>query len=109
MKKEIKKTPDPLIELINELLPKEFFIDIDDQDPVYPLDVVSKIVDMPLWTLRTIIKEGIVHPKVESKKKMYFCKNDLKVIEYTKYLMDVKGVNIKGVRLIFEMQIKKEE
>jgi|GEM_PF-291259 len=109
MKKDIKRDPNPLYHLLKESLPEEFLVDIDDEEPVYTLDIASRIVDVPLWTLRTLIKEGIVNPKVESKKKMYFCKNDLKLIEYTKYLMEVKGVNVKGVRMIFEMKTKHEE
>ena len=109
MKREINNPAQHLHELMNALLPEEFKLDIGDEDPVYTLDIASHLVGLPVWTLRSIIKEGIVKPKVKSKKKVYFCKNDLKLIEYARYLMEVKGVNIKGIRIIFEMQEGKPE
>ncbi len=109
MKYGSHKHSERLLEMLNHALPAEFKLDIGDEEPVYSLDVVSHLVGLPVWTLRTIVKEGIVKPKVKSKKKTYFCMNDLKLIEYARYLMEVKGVNIRGIRMIIEMQGGSEE
>jgi len=35
-------------------------VKISPSDPVYVIGVVSKLLDMPEWTLRTLEKEGLV-------------------------------------------------
>jgi len=109
MKRAFHKHAEQVLEMLNQALPEEFKLDIGDEEPVYTMDIASRLVGLPVWTLRSIVKEGIVRPKVKSKKKTYFCMNDLKLIEYARYLMEVKGVNIKGIRMIIEMQEEKEE
>ena len=80
-----------------------FDIDIDEDDAVFPIEVACKLAKLQYWTLRSIIKEGIVKPKKVGKKKMLFSQHDIKKIECVKYLMEEKGVNIKGIKVFFEI------
>ncbi len=83
---------------------EEFEIKISSTEYVYELNVVSKMVGLAPWKIRTLIREGIIAPKVVGKKKKLFSLKDIKKLEYVKYLMEEKGVNIKGVKIILEIE-----
>jgi MerR family transcriptional regulator/heat shock protein HspR len=81
-----------------------FDIKISPDEPVYVISVVSKLVELPVWTLRTLDKAGIVKPKRIGKKSRLYCLKDVKKLEYIHYLMEEKGVNIRGIKIILEME-----
>jgi len=83
-----------------------FDIQISVDEPVYVISVVSKLVDMPVWTLRTLDKAGVVRPKRIGKKSRLYSLKDVKKLEYVHYLMEDKNVNISGVKIILEMEAK---
>lgn len=81
-----------------------FDIIISPDEPVYVISVASKLVDMPLWTLRQLDKSGVVCPKRIGKKSRLYSLNDIKRLEYIHYLMEDKHVNICGIKLILEIK-----
>ncbi|MEI8348738.1 MAG: MerR family transcriptional regulator [Candidatus Omnitrophota bacterium] len=81
-----------------------FEIDIPQDEPVFPLNVVCNLVHLHYWTLHEILKEGIVEPRKKGKNKKLFSYQDIKQLKYVKYLIEDKGVNIKGVKIILEMR-----
>jgi len=83
-----------------------FDIHISPDEPVYVISVVSKLVDMPTWTLRQLDKAGVVCPKRVGKKSRLYSLKDIKRLEYVHYLIEEKGVNIKGVKIIIEMEVR---
>lgn len=78
-------------------------IEIPQDEPVFPLNVVCELLHLHYWTLHEILKEGIVEPKKKGKSKKLFSYQDVKRLKYIKYLIEDKGVNIKGVKIILEM------
>jgi MerR family transcriptional regulator/heat shock protein HspR len=82
-----------------------FDIFISPDEPVYVISVVSKLVDLPLWTLRQLDKAGIVSPKRIGRKSRLYSLKDVKKLEYVHFLMEDKHVNIHGIKII----IQKEE
>ncbi len=82
----------------------DFDIEIDPEEPVYPLNVVCRLLDMHYWTLHEILEEGILKPKKVGKRKKLFSYKDIKLLKYIKYLIEKKGVNIKGIKVIFELK-----
>lgn len=82
-----------------------FDINISPDDPVYVISVVSRLVDLPIWTLRILDKEGVIRPKRLGKKTRLYCLKDIKKLEYVHYLLEDKGVNIKGIKIILEKEI----
>jgi len=66
--------------------------------------VASKLSDLPVWTLRQLDKAGVVVPKRVGKKNRYYSLKDVKRLEYVHYLMDDKGVNISGIKIILEKE-----
>ena len=82
-----------------------FDIYISPDEPVYVISVASKLSDLPVWTLRQLDKAGVVVPKRIGKKNRYYSLKDVKRLEYVHYLMDDKGVNISGIKIILEKEI----
>jgi len=81
-----------------------FDIQISPDEPVYVISVVSKLVDLPVWTLRQLDKAGIVKPKRIGKKSRLYSLKDIKKLEYVHYLMEDKRVNIYGIKIILEKE-----
>lgn len=83
-----------------------FDIQISPDEPVYVISVVSKLVELPIWTLRQLDKTGIVCPKRIGKKSRLYSLKDVKRLEYIHYLMEDKHVNIHGIKIILELETK---
>ncbi|PIP19859.1 MAG: hypothetical protein COT38_02490 [Candidatus Omnitrophica bacterium CG08_land_8_20_14_0_20_41_16] len=81
-----------------------FDIQISQDEPVYVISVVSKLVDLPAWTLRQLDKTGIVKPKRIGKKSRLYSLKDIRRLEYVHYLMEEKRVNIHGIKIIIERE-----
>lgn len=83
-----------------------FDIYISPDEPAYVISVVSKLVDLPIWTLRQLDKAGIVCPQRIGKKSRLYSLKDIRRLEYIHYLMQDKHVNLHGIKIILEMEIK---
>jgi len=81
-----------------------FDIYISPDEPVYVISVASKLVSLPIWTLRQLDKAGIVSPKRVGKKSRLYSLRDIKKLEYIHYLMEDKHVNIHGIKIILEIE-----
>ena len=77
-------------------------ITISRSDAVYAIGIVSKLLDIPEWTLRNIEKEGLIQPKRMNKKIRFYSMEDMEKLEYIHFLMYEKGVNISGIKIIME-------
>jgi MerR family transcriptional regulator/heat shock protein HspR len=95
--KKVRKRPQPELE-----------IEIPSTEPVFPLNVVCDLLHLHYWTVHEILKEGILEPKRKRKTKKLFSYQDVKQLKYIKYLIEDKGVNIKGVKIILEMEHEEE-
>ncbi|MGD0335923.1 MAG: MerR family transcriptional regulator [Candidatus Omnitrophota bacterium] len=79
-------------------------IQISPDEPVYVISVVSRLVTLPVWTLRQLDKAGIVSPKRIGKKSRLYSLKDMRRLEYVHYLMEVRHVNIHGIKIILEKE-----
>ena len=86
-------------------MPK-FDIYISPDEPVYVISVTSKLVDLPIWTLRQLDKAGVVCPKRIGKKSRLYSLKDVKRLEYVHYLMEEKHINVHGIKMILEIELK---
>lgn len=77
---------------------------IDENEPLYTISVVSKLIDLPEWTLRLLDREGIVSPQRTEGGRRRYSNKDIKKLRYIAYLLKEKKVNINGIRIIIEMQ-----
>lgn len=81
-----------------------FDIQISPDEPVYVISVASKLVDLPIWTLRQLDKVGVVCPKRIGKKSRLYSLKEIKRLEYVHYLMEEKHVNVHGIKIILEIE-----
>ncbi|HNX81417.1 MAG TPA: MerR family transcriptional regulator [Candidatus Omnitrophota bacterium] len=83
-----------------------FDIYISPDEPVYVISVVSKLTSFPVWTLRQLDKAGVVTPKRIGKKSRLYSLKDVKRLEYVHYLMEEKRVNIHGIKIILQREVR---
>jgi len=81
---------------------ENFDFEIDPEESIFIISVVSEMVDIPVWTLRKLDEMGIVMPKRLGKKTRCYSKNQIKKLQYVYYLMEEKRVNISGIKIILE-------
>ena len=87
---------------------EQFDFDIDPALPVFPLNIVCKLLQMNYWTLHDIINEGLLQAYKKGKRKLLSHK-DIKRLKIIKYLLEEEGVNIKGIKIILHLRDEKEE
>ena len=83
---------------------EDFEVDISPDDPVFVISIVSKLCNIPVWTLRELEKKEIIKPKRIGKKTRCYSKKQITKLEYVHYLMEEKHVNISGIKIILEMR-----
>ena len=91
---------------MDEKLFEKFDVEIDPEDPIFIISVVSKMVDIPIWTLRKLDELGIVEAERLGKKTRCYSKRQIKKLSYIHYLMEEKNVNLHGIKVILEMEIE---
>ena len=89
---------------MDDLLPEGFEIEIDPEEPVYIIGVVSDLVGLPIWTLRKLDCLGVVEARRRGKKTRCYSKKQIKKLKYVRYLMEEKHVNINGIKVILEIE-----
>lgn len=87
-----------------ENIQNTFNLNIDPKAPLFVIGVVSEMVDIPIWTLRRLDDMGLVQPDRKGKKIRCYSKEQVEILIYIHYLMEEKGVNISGIRVILEMK-----
>ena len=81
---------------------EQFDFELPVDEPVFPMNVVCDLLHMQYYLLHEIMKEGIIRERKQQKK--LFSKRDVRKLKYIQYLIEEKGVNVKGVKIILEMQ-----
>ena len=87
---------------------EQFDVNIDPEEPVFPLNIVCKLLELNYWTLHDIINEGLLRPQKKGKSKL-LSRRDVRRLNIIKYLMVDEGVNIKGIKIILEIREQQEE
>ncbi len=81
----------------------EYEIDIDE--PIYTTGVIQKLLNIPIWVIKRLDKEGIVSPprKIKNAARLY-SKRELKKLAHCWEYMHKQGVKPKGLKVILEME-----
>jgi DNA-binding transcriptional MerR regulator len=87
-----------------EDIEEQFEIKIPIDEPVFPVNVVCDLLHMQYYMLHEIMKEGLIRAPKKKKQKKLFSRRDVKRLKYIQYLIEERGVNVKGVRVILEIQ-----
>jgi len=78
---------------------------IGADEGIYPTGVVCRIIKIPLWVLKQLDKEGIVRPqRVSSAKARLYSKRELKMVQHCWYYLNERGVKVKGLKVILELE-----
>lgn len=83
-----------------------FSVKIDPEAPIFIISVVSDMVSIPIWTLRKLDELDVVKPKRIGKKTRCYSHSQVEVLNYVHYLMEERGVNISGIKMILEIEKK---
>jgi len=85
----------------------EFYeFEINNDAPIFVISVVSELVHIPIWTLRRLDEMGVVRAKRLGKKTRCYTKKQVGKLNYICHLMQEKGVNIQGIKVILEIEAK---
>ena len=78
-------------------------------EPVYVISVAARLAGLPLWVLRVLDQEGVVVPSRTDSNRRLYSDNDIAKLARVRHLTEERGVNIPGVKVIFELEEKKLE
>lgn len=77
----------------------------DDLDePVYVISVAARLAGLKTWYLRVLNDAGIVVPTRTDTNRRLYSARDIARLERVRYLTEERGVNMDGVKVIFEME-----
>jgi MerR family transcriptional regulator, glutamine synthetase repressor len=71
--------------------------------PIYNIGAASKLVGLPIWTLRWIERHDLVNPSRTSGRQRLFSEEDVELLLAIRGLMAEK-VNLAGIRFILRMR-----
>ena len=80
------------------------------EDPILTISVAANILGVHPRTLMLYEKAGLISPHRTSTKRRMFSLKNLEELQFIKYLLREKGVNLMGARLLLEtMTIAEKE
>jgi MerR family transcriptional regulator/heat shock protein HspR len=79
-------------------------LDRDPTRPVYVISVAASMVRVHPRTLRIYEDEGLVAPARTPTNIRLYSENDIRRVLWIRHLTQDRGVNLAGVRLLFELE-----
>ena len=77
---------------------------VDPARPVYVISVAANIVSAHPRTLRIYEEEGLICPSRTESNIRLFSENDLRRILWIRHLTQDFGVNLAGIKLLFQLE-----
>ena len=77
---------------------------VDPARPVYVISVAANIVSVHPRTLRIYEDEGLICPSRTESNIRLFSENDLRRILWIRHLTQDFGVNLAGIKLLFQLE-----
>ena len=78
--------------------------DRDPERPVYVISVAAGIVSVHPRTLRIYEDEGLIAPARTPTNIRLYSENDIRRVLWIRHLTQERGVNLAGVRILFELE-----
>lgn len=75
---------------------------IDNNEPIYPISVAAKLLDVHPRTLRIYEDEGLLKPSRRGNKR-FFSNNDITWVKCIRDLIHKKGISIPGIKMLLEL------
>ena len=79
-------------------------LDLDPERPVYVNSVAAGIVSVHPRTLRIYEDEGLISPARTPTNIRLYSENDIRRVLWIRHLTQERGVNLAGVRILFELE-----
>jgi len=79
-------------------------LDRDPERPVYVISVAAGIVSVHPRTLRIYEDEGLIAPARTPTNIRLYSENDIRRVLWIRHLTQERGVNLAGVRILFELE-----
>ena len=76
----------------------------DPERPVYVISVAATLVSAHPRTLRIYEDEGLLCPARTPSNIRLYSENDIRRISWIRHLTRVRGVNLAGIRILFELE-----
>jgi MerR family transcriptional regulator/heat shock protein HspR len=76
----------------------------DPERPVYVISVAASIVSVHPRTLRIYEDEGLIEPARTPSNIRLYSENDIRRVLWIRHLTRELGVNLAGVRILFELE-----
>jgi len=76
----------------------------DSDEPVYVISVAARLAGLKTWYLRVLNDAGIVVPTRTDTNRRLYSARDVSRLARVRYLTEERGVNMDGVKVIFEME-----
>lgn len=83
----------------------DFFLKsgINPDEPMFAISVVAQSLQVHQRTLRIYDEEGLLSPKRSEKNRRLYSVNDLEKGKAIQYLAKEMGINLNGIRIIFNL------
>lgn len=75
---------------------------VENSDPIYPISVAAKLLDVHPRTLRIYEEEGLIKPARKGNKR-YYSNDDLAWIKCLRELIHDKGISIPGIKMLLDL------
>lgn len=75
-------------------------IELKDPNTLFPIGIVAKMFGVSVGTIRLYESEGLIIPHKSKGKHRSYSQNDMKRIECIRNLLDERGLNFAGIRLM---------
>jgi MerR family transcriptional regulator/heat shock protein HspR len=79
-------------------------LDRDPERPVYVISVAAGILSVHPRTLRIYEDEGLIAPARTPTNIRLYSENDIRRVLWIRHLTQERGVNLAGVRILFELE-----
>ena len=79
-------------------------LDRDPERPVYVISVAASIVSVHPRTLRIYEDEGLIAPARTPTNIRLYSENDIRRVLWIRHLTQERGVNLAGIRILFELE-----
>ncbi len=79
-------------------------LDRDPTRPVYVISVAARIVSVHPRTLRIYEDEGLIEPARTPTNIRLYSDEDIRRILWIRHLTQVRGANLAGIRILFELE-----
>jgi MerR family transcriptional regulator/heat shock protein HspR len=79
-------------------------LDRDPTRPVYVISVAARIVSVHPRTLRIYEDEGLIEPARTPTNIRLYSDEDIRRIMWIRHLTQERGVNLAGIRILFELE-----